>query len=175
MKGRKSFRETLLASKRSNDMYADLAGKPRLDYGDMIRAPKVRAPRDNTLPRDPSEHELQCAVFDWWLHAHNSYGLPRFALAAIPNAQILMGSANNPAKVIAYLHREGFRDGAPDIMLTVARLGFHGMFIEMKSRKGVIRPEQHEWRDYLSHARYCAHVHRTSEEAINAIKWYLAP
>ena len=45
------LRETLREAKRSNDMYADLAGKPRLEtHPLLLKEPVKRAPREGATP-----------------------------------------------------------------------------------------------------------------------------
>lgn len=175
MQGRKTLRDSLLDAKRANDMMADLAGKPRMDYGAMIKpAPVKRAIRKpSAVPSEPLEHEIQKNVIQWWGTVHNIYRLPRFALAAIPNGQILMASARHPERVMSYLHAEGFRDGIPDLILAAPSGDFHGLFIELKRRTGVVRPEQKEWIAYLLTMGYHAAICRSAEDAIQTIKSYL--
>ena len=62
-RARPSYRDTLLASKRANDMMADLAGKPRLDYGDMIREPVKRAAKQPSA--EPLESDVQKAIIHY--------------------------------------------------------------------------------------------------------------
>ena len=40
--GRKTYRDQLLEAQKANDHYALLAGKPKLDYGTMIKPPPVK-------------------------------------------------------------------------------------------------------------------------------------
>lgn len=174
MKSRPTYRDRLLEAQKANDHYALLAGKPKLDYGTMIKPPPVkRALRKPSATSEPSEHDLQKAVIQWWGQAHHVYKLPRFALVAIPNAQILMGSARHPERVMSYLHAEGFRDGVLDLFLFSASWTYHGLAIEIKRRLGVVSQEQRDWIAYLLKMNYQAAICRSSEEAIEVIKWYL--
>jgi len=43
------------------------------------------------------------------------------------------------------LKKTGLKPGIPDIFLPVASGGFMGMFIEMKSEKGVVQKNQKAW------------------------------
>ena len=123
---------------------------------------------------EASEHQHQVAVINWWGNQCNFYNLPRFALFSIPNANMLLGKANNPALVMNYLKSEGFRKGAPDLMLAVPTEKHPGMFIELKrNEKAVIRPEQCEFQAYLCRIGYKAVICTSSEHAINSIKSYL--
>ena len=179
MKSRPTYRDQLLESQKANDMYAALSGRPKLDYTGVKGEPLIREPVKRTLrkqsarPLYPSEHEIQKSVIAWWLQQYRLYKLPRFALAAIPNAQILMGSARNPNAVMGYLHTEGFRDGAPDLFLFAPSALYHGLAIEMKTRRGIVSPEQKEWIEYLNASGYQAVICRSADHAITTIKSYL--
>jgi hypothetical protein len=61
----------------------------------------------------------------------------------------------------------------PDLCLPVPRLGFHGMFIELKTGKNKPSPEQAEFLDTLAEQGYYAAVCWGAEEAIREIKEYL--
>ena len=178
--GRPTYRDQLLANKKALDMLADMSGKPRIEFTDVMGRELIKAaPIKRTLrkpsatPQEPSEHEIQKSVIAWWLQQYRFYKLPRFALAAIPNAQILMGSARNPNAVMGYLHTEGFRDGAPDLFLFAPSALYHGLAIEMKTRRGIVSPEQKEWIEYLNASGYQAAICRSADHAITTIKSYL--
>lgn len=87
---------------------------------------------------DMSEHEHQVCVAAW--AALSSKQRPELDyLVAIPN-----GGARHKA-VAGKLKAEGVRPGYPDLALNVARGGFHGLFIELKSLTGRASPQQNEW------------------------------
>jgi len=60
-------------------------------------------------------------------------------LFAIPN-----GGARSKATA-GKLKAEGVRPGVPDLMLPVARGGYHGLYIEMKAVGGRTSDEQKAW------------------------------
>ena len=78
----------------------------------------------------PSEHEEQCALMQWWALARCRFGVAEHLLFAIPN-----GGLRNSI-VSARMKAEGVRAGVPDLFLAVPRGGYAGLFIEMKKRKG---------------------------------------
>jgi hypothetical protein len=86
-----------------------------------------------------SEHIHQKALIEWWSNAHKSFGLPECALLAIPN-----GGQRHPA-VAAKLRAEGVRKGICDLVLPVARQGFHSLWVEMKFGKNKPTKEQAEF------------------------------
>lgn len=76
-----------------------------------------------------SEHDEQATLFTW--AGIISKRIPELDLLfAIPN-----GGDRHPI-VAAKLKAEGVKPGIPDVFLPVARDGFHGLFIEMKRKKG---------------------------------------
>ena len=85
------------------------------------------------------EHKAQSALIEWWRITHKQYGLPEFALFAIPN-----GGARSVITG-AKLKREGVRKGVFDLRLEVIRNGNTGMYIEMKYGKNKLTKEQEQF------------------------------
>lgn len=74
----------------------------------------------------------------------------------------------------ARLKAEGVKSGVPDIMLPVARGGYHGLFVEMKRQKGGrLEDAQRDWLDRLSGQGYKAVVCKGWAAAANEITDYL--
>lgn len=72
------------------------------------------------------------------------------------------------------MRAEGLKTGVPDICLPCARGAYHGLYIELKRRKGgTVSANQREWIDALNKAGYMATVCKGFEEAVNAIMEYL--
>lgn len=121
-------------------------------------------------PKRRTEHQEQAAVCDWWKLSCESYGLPEFALFAIPN------SAKRSFRLAAMLKAEGMRAGIPDLCLAAMcprdpRAG--ALFIEMKRKPNKPTPEQTEVIDYLRRAGYHCVIAWNFEEARTAIEAYL--
>ena len=109
----------------------------------------------------PTEHQEQCAVIRWC----DANAIVCFA---IPN-----GSHKSMASA-AKFRREGLRKGIPDLMVPVARGGFHGLFIEMKRTKGsVTSAEQLAWFSVLRREGYAAYACKGAADAIRIIELYL--
>jgi hypothetical protein len=113
-----------------------------------------------------SEHDEQVAVFEW--AALNEGRSPELALlfATFNGVRISIGAAVK-AKAA------GNKRGVPDIFLPVARLGKHGLWIEMKVSGGRLSPEQKAWHANLRSQGYHVEVCWTWLEAVNAIETYL--
>jgi len=113
-----------------------------------------------------TEHHEQKALFRWAEVAQYQY--PELALLyAIPN-----GGHRHKA-VAAKLKAEGVRKGVPDICLPVPRGRWHGLYIEMKTPAGTVRPEQKRWLSALRGQGYDAAVCRGWESARRFIEEYL--
>lgn len=115
------------------------------------------------MERDPSEHMAQTCLVAW---AQRTY--PDCPIFAIPN-----GGSRHKAEA-ARLKAEGVRAGVPDLFLPVARHGFHGLFIELKTATGRPSKEQLEWLDRLATEGYAASLCRGFDAARETIADYLA-
>ena len=113
-----------------------------------------------------SESNEQAAVFAW--ATFNAARLPELALLFhVPN-----GGAR--AKVTAArLKTEGVRAGVPDIWLPCARLGYHGLVIELKAEHGRLSTAQSWWLAALRSQGYRAEVCTGWQAATAEIEAYL--
>lgn len=111
----------------------------------------------------PTEAQEQSLVMEWaslnprlrWLHA-------------IPNG----GSRDK--REGANLKRQGVKKGVSDLCLPLACRGYHGLYIEMKRKKGgTVSSEQRKFIDDMTANGYYAAVCKGAEEAIKLIKWYI--
>ena len=115
------------------------------------------------------EHLETAAVVAW-----ASYFPELKNLMGIPNGAHLAGTTKQRAAKMARLKKEGFRKGASDLFLPVAKKGFHGMWIEMKrARGGAVSADQKDFINDMTEAGYYAVVCRGAEEAIKAITNYM--
>lgn len=116
-----------------------------------------------------SEHVHQCAVIKWAQGQHWLGLMPGINLLfAIPN-----GGQRKPG-VAGKLRAEGVKAGVSDLFLPVARRGFHGLFLEMKSEKGKPTELQMEFQLAVEDQGYCASVAFSASDAITIIEWYYA-
>jgi hypothetical protein len=132
----------------------------------------------------PSEHQIQCAIVEW----ANIFTIEKYEqsingglilikrkiidyLLAVPNG------GNRSITEALRLKREGVKRGVSDLFFAHPSFGrgffYHGLWIEVKSKKGKLRKEQKEWMLFMSNVGYkCVEV-RTVDEGIQAIKDYL--
>ena len=61
----------------------------------------------------------------------------------------------------------------PDLCLPVARGSWHGLYLEMKSKKGRVRKSQKWWLDQLNDQGYLAVVCKGFAQAVDVITEYL--
>ena len=115
----------------------------------------------------PSESDEQIALFDW----------ARVMTSQIPELRLLFHIPNGGYRnkiTAARMAREGVKAGVPDLFLPVSRYGKHGLFIEMKRKKGGrVRDEQFVWGKALIFEGYQFSVCRGADDAIRVICEYL--
>lgn len=115
----------------------------------------------------PTEDQEQSTVIDW---ANRTVGIDprRGLLLHVPN-----GGARSPVTG-ARMRRLGVRPGVPDLLLPVAVMPYHALWIELKRRRGgSLSAEQRAWIGALRAEGYAVAVARGADEAIDTIIAYL--
>lgn len=112
------------------------------------------------------EHQHQVAVIEWRDRIQKRHEAVGY-LFAVPNA-----GKRSPA-VAGRMKAEGLTAGVPDLCLPVARGGFAGLWIEMKSPTNGLTDKQKEWKEKLEAEDHKVLVCRSSQEAIAEIREYL--
>jgi hypothetical protein len=113
-----------------------------------------------------TEHDEQAALVErcaWLSTQHPDLRL----LFAIPNGG--MRSKATAGKLKA----EGVKSGVPDLCLPIARQGYHGLFIELKTLHGQPSTDQQWWIVELTRQGYLALVCYGQDEAWRVITRYL--
>lgn len=72
-----------------------------------------------------------------------------------------------------HLKKMGVKSGIPDLHLPVARKGYHGLHMELKSKNGRLSDNQKWWLDKLSEQGYLCVVYRDPKEAFEQLVRYL--
>lgn len=113
-----------------------------------------------------TEHAEQVNLVQWFRYQH-----PKFAkcLWAIPN-----GGARHIGTAVK-LKAEGVVAGVPDLFLMIPKNGWHGMFIEMKTKGGKLQENQKEFMGLATLLGYQSVVCYGFDDAKNAINAYLNP
>lgn len=113
----------------------------------------------------PSESQEQAVVIEWW-----RLQCPRLdrLLFAIPN-----GGLRNKATA-AKLQKEGVKAGVADLFLAIPASGYHGLFLEMKRRKGGRQSEEQRlFEADVTEKGYRYILAKGANEAISAIRNYM--
>ncbi len=141
-----------------------------------VRMSEIRAARSRARPKKtapiligPSEHQVQAAVIQWWAYACKRYGLPAFALFAIPN-----GGGRSPGQA-GRLKAEGVRPGVSDLFLAVPRGSHAGLFLEMKAPRGNVSIPQKSFQDFARGIGYETALAYSFDQAVTTIQAYLRP
>ena len=128
------------------------------------------------------EHSLQVAVITWaglnagrWPCLHLLFSVPNGAAYGGGMKTLKSGRSIPVAAIRAHrMKAEGLRPGVPDLCLPVARGGFHGLFLELKTKTGRLRPEQALWLDALRDEGYRAEVAHGLDEAVEVLRSYVS-
>ena len=114
------------------------------------------------------ESDEQISLFQWSKLAQGKY--PELSLLHA------IGNGNSKRNVIqgARMKREGVKAGVSDIMLPVARSGWHGLYIELKVKGGRVSDSQRWWIEGVTKQGYLVAVCYGWLEASALINSYLS-
>lgn len=113
------------------------------------------------------EDREQAAIFEW-AELMENVRPELWLLYAVPNG------GYRPPATVAVLKRTGVKSGVPDMVLPVARRGYHGLYIELKRRKGgKVSVNQKMWLLQLEKQGYLTKVCHGADEAIALLESYL--
>lgn len=117
------------------------------------------------------EHNEQVAVVKWF---KLQYPTMANNLFSIPNGSHLAGNTLQRCKQMQSLKGEGLLSGVADLFLMLPNDKHHGLFIEMKRKKGgsLSKPQREFIKNAINHG-YQAKVCHGADEAINTIIEYL--
>lgn len=125
---------------------------------------------------------IEQSQFIEWCHLHKNTFKGLDLIFAIPNGAHLAGNKLNRIKQVASLKAQGMKSGVPDLFLPVAQGDYHGLFIEMKSSKGIGKTKilkshmpsekQEWWLDKLGKQGYKTVVCYGFDMAVKAIERY---
>ena len=113
---------------------------------------------------DDEEHRIQVACFNWF---NVQYPKLRGLLYHVAN-----GGWRNKV-VAAKLKAGGVVPGVADLILDIARGGYHGLRIELKTAKGKQSPVQRDWQRLEEAHGYKYIICRSLEEFQGEVSAYL--
>ena len=98
-----------------------------------------------------TEHQEQAALIAWCRTLSGQH--PDLAyVVAVPNG------GKRPISVAVAMKAEGVAPGYPDLLIDVARGGYHGWRGELKIVGGTVAPAQKAWHARLREQGYCVDV-----------------
>lgn len=131
-------------------------------------------PKRQRAPRTcPTEWQEQTAVIDFFDNYAPTVGLDYQLLFAICNGMYLGKDPATRQRTMALQKRNGLRPGVLDLFLSVARKGYHGMYVEMKALDGSESAGQKLFASLVVDQGYMAVTCYGADEAIAAIRGYL--
>lgn len=110
------------------------------------------------------EHQTQVACVEWFRLTHRDLAPLLFA---VPNG------GRRDRVTGAKLKAEGVVAGVSDLILLVPRGGYHGLMIEMKTRKGRQQESQKAWQAAVEGQGYRYEVVRSLDEFRETVEDYL--
>ena len=112
----------------------------------------------------PTENQEQKALFEW----ASFHPICKNYLIAIPN-----GGYRNKREA-RNLKLTGVKSGVSDIFLAYPSNPYHGLWIELKRKRGGRTSDsQNEWLQLMRDQSYCAEIAKGCDEAIQLINNYL--
>lgn len=111
----------------------------------------------------PSESAIQKTVIQWLRRQSDLEGL----FMKIPN------EGQRTPSYGRRMREEGMLAGAFDIFITIPAHGFHGMWLELKSKQGKLSLMQHKFKKRQESVGYYCIVCYDVDDAIDNIVWYV--
>jgi hypothetical protein len=114
------------------------------------------------------ESNIQKSCVEWF-----KYSFPKQVIASFPNGVFISGTPVQRARRWNILKSEGAMLGMPDLIICIPSEKYHALFIEMKTSKGVLSPNQKQTHQLLKDAGYEVKVCRSLDEFIQSVHNYL--
>lgn len=108
------------------------------------------------------EMAIQIAVANYLKYKH-----PQALFTIAPSGMKL------PIGVAKKMKAMGYRAGTPDMMIFEPRGQYNGLFLELKTKRGILSPLQQEFLSALDLRGYKTRVCYSYEQAVDEIECYL--
>lgn len=112
------------------------------------------------VKKEMTEHEIQVELVKYLSKL-------KIKFFAVPNGFVRSGDKLEAARYINYMKAEGFRNGAPDLVLLPG--GGRVVFLELKTEKGKPSEYQLEWQEFFNLNQYTYKIVYGLDEAKNFI------
>lgn len=133
-----------------------------MKYEEMLRI--VEAKKTKNKPRN-EEHRIQCECVKWF---RLQYPKDALMLYAIPNG------GRRDAITGSILKDEGVTKGVADLNLDIPNIHYHGLRIEMKTRKGTQSEAQKEFQRQVEARGYKYILCRSFDEFRREVGIYMS-
>ncbi len=112
------------------------------------------------IKKEMTEHEIQVELVKYLSKL-------KIKFFAVPNGFVRGGDKLEAAKYINYMKAEGFRNGAPDLVLLPGN--GNTVFLELKTEKGKPSEYQLEWQEFFNLNQYTYKIVYGLDEAKNFV------
>lgn len=122
----------------------------------------------------PLESDIQATVFEFLKTIPTYTGMSLWDFSyAVPNGAMLAGSAEQRARYMNALKKQGFKNGVSDIVIAFPLHGYHGAYIELKrDKRSPISDDQTTWQSRMKTAGYFTAIAVGLDEALAAVRTY---
>lgn len=128
------------------------------------------------MPTTKTKHNIDLSTEDGHQYAVMLWAQQESIRVRWPESALLYHVENErlcSPQQAARRKRMGVKKGVPDLVLPVARGGYHGLYIELKTPAGKPTKEQLWWADHLHGQGYYVEVCYGWERAVKLLEWYL--
>ena len=115
-----------------------------------------------------TEDAIQAACIRWYKLKHRGKMITSF-----PAGYVFGGDATKRAILGRRMKEMGYMKGIPDLFIPHANRFYHGLFVEMKTEKGRLSPEQKEVIPRLEAEGYKVAVCRSLDDFIVTVDGYM--
>lgn len=112
-----------------------------------------------------AEHKIQASIVDWFAYAYPQYRGGLFF--AVPNG------GHRDIQTAARLKAEGVTAGVSDLILLIARRGWHALCVEVKTAVGRQSPSQKAWEAQVTAQGFRYAVVRSLDDFAELVENYL--
>lgn len=123
------------------------------------------AAKDVSAEFNPLEKAIQRNLVRWFSYQYPKYDRVFFH---VPN-----GGSRHPVEA-ANLKGQGVKPGVFDLVLLVARKGYHGLVLELKRKGGRLSEHQKDFGFAATEQGYLAVCHDSLEDGITCLAEYLS-